>query len=48
MIRLFTPADLPGVIAIWNEAVEAGEVVYYPLTEEYFHQKFEQDPNYDP
>lgn len=48
MIRLFTAADLPGVISVWNEAVEAKEVVYYPLTEAYFHKKFEQDPNYDP
>ena len=47
MIRLFTATDLPGVISVWNEAVEAGEVVYYPLTEAYFHQKFELDPNYD-
>ncbi|MBP3646134.1 MAG: GNAT family N-acetyltransferase [Clostridia bacterium] len=48
MIRLFTASDLPGVISVWNEAVEAKEVVYYPLTEAYFHKKFEQDPNYDP
>ena len=48
MIRLFAAADLPGVISVWNEAVEAKEVVYYPLTEAYFHKKFEQDPNYDP
>lgn len=48
MIRPFTPSDLPSVIDIWNEAVEAKEVVYYPLTAEYFHKKFELDPNYDP
>ena len=48
MIRQMKEADLDGVIAVWNEAVEANEVVYYPLTRAYFHQKFEQDPNYDP
>ncbi len=48
MIRPFTLSDLPAVIAVWNEAVEAGEVVYYPITEDYFHKKFVQDPNYDP
>ncbi len=47
-IRLFAQGDLPGVIAVWNEAVSAGEVVYYPLTEAYFRKKFEGDPNYDP
>ena len=46
-IRLFQPEDLPGVISVWNASVDAGEVVYYPLTEAYFHQKFELDPNYD-
>ena len=39
MIRPFTLSDLPAVIAVWNEAVEAGEVVYYPITEDYFHKK---------
>lgn len=46
-IRSFTPADLPAVIDIWNEAVNAHEVVFYPLTKEYYHKKFELDPNYD-
>ncbi len=46
-IRLMEKSDLTGIIKVWNESVEAKEVVYYPLTEEYFHQKFEQDPNYD-
>lgn len=47
-IRNFEKADLPSVIRLWNESVEAGEVVYYPLSEAYFHTKFELDPNYDP
>ncbi len=47
MVRLFEQNDLPGVVAVWNEAVDAKEVVYYPLTAEYFHKKFELDPNYD-
>jgi len=48
VIRPFVHADLPQVITLWNESVANREVVYYPLTEAYFHQKFECDPNYDP
>lgn len=47
-IRTYEKQDLPSVIRIWNESVQAGEVVYYELTEAYFHTKFESDPNYDP
>ena len=47
-IRTYENRDLPGVIGVWNESVQAGEVVYYALTEDYFHTKFESDPNYDP
>lgn len=47
-IRTFTTMDLPAVIGVWNESVQAGEVVYYDLTEDYFHTKFERDPNYTP
>lgn len=48
MVRPFESKDLPGVINVWNQAVASKEVVYYPLTDAYFHQKFESDPNYDP
>ena len=48
MIRQMGKNDIDAVVALWNEAVEAKEVVYYPLTPEYFHKKFELDPNYDP
>lgn len=48
MIRTYDKQDLPSVIRIWNESVQAGEVVYAGLTEAYFHTKFENDPNYDP
>ena len=44
-VRRYQPADLPAVISLWNASVEAGEVVYFPLTRDYFHLKFEQDPN---
>lgn len=47
-IRLFEEKDLPSVIRIWNESVTAGEVLFYPLTAEYFERKFIRDPNYDP
>lgn len=46
-IRLYEHHDLSGVVHVWNESVHAQEVVYYPLTAEYFHQKFELNPNYD-
>ena len=39
-IRTMRGADLPKVFRIWNDCVDAGEVLYYPLTEEYFHRKF--------
>lgn len=47
-IRTFESRDLSCVISIWNESVRDGEVVYYELSEDYFHTKFEKDPNYDP
>ncbi|MDD3334943.1 MAG: GNAT family N-acetyltransferase [Eubacteriales bacterium] len=47
-IRTFEGRDLPSVIRIWQESVQAGEVVFYELTAEYFRTKFENDPNYDP
>ncbi len=47
-VRLFQPSDLSAVIGLWNASVQEGEVVYYDLSEPYFHTKFEQDPNYDP
>lgn len=48
IIRKLEEKDLPEVIAVWNEAVQNGEVVYYPLTVDYFMKKFVADPNYDP
>lgn len=48
MIRTYEPKDLTGLLTLWNESVHAGEVVYCELTPEYFHRKFESDPNYDP
>ena len=32
--------DLSGVMRVWNACVDAGEVLYYPLTEDYFRRKF--------
>ncbi|MBR2663212.1 MAG: GNAT family N-acetyltransferase [Clostridia bacterium] len=48
MIRRWETNDLPEIIQIWNQSVESGEVLNYPLTADYFHTKFEMDPNYDP
>lgn len=46
-IRLFKLKDLPQVISIWNQSVQEGEVVYYPIDQAYFEKKFLSDPNYD-
>lgn len=46
-IRAMLPEELPQILPLWNQAVEAGEVVYRPLTTDYFAQKFCSDPNYD-
>ncbi len=40
IVRPFRPADEAGVMNLWNACVDAGEVLYYPLTEEYFERKF--------
>ena len=48
LIRQMRPEDLPGVIRIWNACVEAGEVLYYPLNEDYFHRKFTDNPGDEP
>ena len=39
-IRPMRPEDPDGIIRIWNACVDAGEVLYYPLTEAYFRRKF--------
>ena len=40
ILRPFRPADEAGVLNVWNACVDAGEVLYYPLTKEYFERKF--------
>lgn len=40
LIRPYEDKDFPAVQRIWNEAVDAGEVLYYPLTDTYFRKKF--------
>lgn len=47
-IRIMEQKDLGRVMELWNGSVAAHEVVFYPLTEEYFEKKFLLDPNYDP
>ena len=34
LIREYTPADLPAMIAIWNAVVEAGDAFPLPLFEQ--------------
>ena len=45
---MMRPEDLPDVIQIWNAAVDAGEVLYFPLTEAYFRRKFVNSPGCEP
>ena len=47
-VRKMCPEDLPEVIRIWNACVDAGEVLYYDLTEEYFRRKFVDGPGCEP
>lgn len=46
MIRLYKQEDVDAMVALWNEAVEAGEVVYRPIDKAYWHEKIELDPNF--
>lgn len=39
-IRPFRAEDENGILAVWNACVDAGNVLYYPLTREYFERKF--------
>lgn len=39
-IRAFVRGDLPQIVALWNGCVERGEVLYRPLKEAYFEEKF--------
>ena len=40
LIRSMRADDLDSVIRVWNACVNAGEVLYYPLTADYFNRKF--------
>ena len=39
-IRAFDKKDIPAILALWNGCVEREEVLYRPLKEEYFEEKF--------
>lgn len=39
-IRVMQPSDLNAVMQLWNSSVQKGEVLYFPMTEEYFQKKF--------
>ena len=39
-IRLFDKKDIPAILALWNGCVEREEVLYRPLKEAYFEEKF--------
>lgn len=47
MIRQLQEKDICEVIHIWNQSVEAKEVVYKPLNEALFNEKFLNNPSYD-
>jgi len=40
------PQDLQEVVALWNDCVRAGEVLYTPMSESSFQRKFYDNPNY--
>ncbi|MBQ8095247.1 MAG: GNAT family N-acetyltransferase, partial [Clostridia bacterium] len=44
MIREFRDEDRSAVMHLWNAAVEAGEVVYASMDDDYFERKFCQGP----
>lgn len=48
IIRPYESKDIPAFIAIWNEAVERGEVLYRKLDKEYWKVKFEENPSFSP
>ena len=47
-IRPMKSNDFTAVQRIWNESVNQGEVLYYPLTEEYFEKKFIKNAGCEP
>ena len=44
-IRKMAPADLPDILQLWNGCVDAGEVLYLPMTQASFHRKFVDGPS---
>ena len=46
-VRLMKPEDTPQIVQLWNEAVDAGEVVLSPMTETAFREQFLLHPDYD-
>lgn len=43
-IRTFKQDDIAKIVSIWNSCVSRGEVLYRPLTQQYFNEKFLQHP----
>ena len=43
-IRAYRPDDLNAVVSLWNGCVKRGEVLYRPLKETYFEEKFVRQP----
>ena len=39
LIRNMVSEDIPRIIRIWNACVSAGDVLYYPMTEDSFRRK---------
>ena len=44
VIRTLERGDIPAVVSLWNGCVERGEVLYRPLTAQYFEEKFIGQP----
>lgn len=48
LIRPMLSSEHTAVMTIWNACVDAGEVLYYPLTEAYFRRKFVENEGCEP
>lgn len=44
-IRPYQDTDLPHILRLWNESVDAGEVVFYPATEAYLNMRIFDAPH---
>ncbi len=46
MVSVFSPADIPEAVRLWNRCCEQGEIPYKPMTEAEFNRTFLQNQHY--